>query len=159
MAGEEGLEPPTPGFGDRCSNQLSYTPMRLLLTHRAVRRKAGACGRGSSRRHPPGGRPWRSYSYRAQFRGGRPERPRFECFRASRPARIFPLAPKVRTSRKPRRLAKPLEVDHREPAGPANVHRAEEKDEDGHRDNGVMGRRRLGGYDDVLAKATDKQIC
>src|SRR5271166_3807574 len=27
MAGEEGLEPPTPGFGDRCSNQLSYTPM------------------------------------------------------------------------------------------------------------------------------------
>ena len=26
MAGEEGLEPPTPGFGDRCSNQLSYTP-------------------------------------------------------------------------------------------------------------------------------------
>ncbi len=22
----EGLEPPTPGFGDRCSNQLSYTP-------------------------------------------------------------------------------------------------------------------------------------
>jgi hypothetical protein len=28
MAGEEGLEPPTPGFGDRCSNQLSYTPTR-----------------------------------------------------------------------------------------------------------------------------------
>lgn len=26
MAGVEGLEPPTPGFGDRCSNQLSYTP-------------------------------------------------------------------------------------------------------------------------------------
>jgi|HubBroStandDraft_5_1064220.scaffolds.fasta_scaffold131351_3 hypothetical protein len=22
MAGEEGLEPPTPGFGDRCSNQI-----------------------------------------------------------------------------------------------------------------------------------------
>jgi hypothetical protein len=22
----EGLEPPTPGFGDRCSSQLSYTP-------------------------------------------------------------------------------------------------------------------------------------
>jgi hypothetical protein len=22
----EGLEPPTPGFGDRCSGQLSYTP-------------------------------------------------------------------------------------------------------------------------------------
>ena len=29
MAGEEGLEPPTPGFGDRCSNQLSYTPTKL----------------------------------------------------------------------------------------------------------------------------------
>jgi hypothetical protein len=22
LAGEEGLEPPTPGFGDRCSNQI-----------------------------------------------------------------------------------------------------------------------------------------
>jgi hypothetical protein len=31
LAGEEGLEPPTPGFGDRCSNQLSYTPTRELL--------------------------------------------------------------------------------------------------------------------------------
>lgn len=28
MAGVEGLEPPTPGFGDRCSDQLSYTPRR-----------------------------------------------------------------------------------------------------------------------------------
>src|SRR4051794_18948611 len=27
VAGVEGLEPPTPGFGDRCSNQLSYTPL------------------------------------------------------------------------------------------------------------------------------------
>jgi hypothetical protein len=27
MAGVEGLEPPTPGFGDRCSGQLSYTPI------------------------------------------------------------------------------------------------------------------------------------
>ena len=26
MAGVEGLEPPTPGFGDRCSSRLSYTP-------------------------------------------------------------------------------------------------------------------------------------
>jgi hypothetical protein len=25
-AGLEGLEPPTPGFGDRCSSQLSYRP-------------------------------------------------------------------------------------------------------------------------------------
>jgi hypothetical protein len=28
LAGVEGLEPPTPGFGDRCSSQLSYTPIR-----------------------------------------------------------------------------------------------------------------------------------
>jgi hypothetical protein len=28
LAGVEGLEPPTPGFGDRCSGQLSYTPSR-----------------------------------------------------------------------------------------------------------------------------------
>src|SRR3954471_22113331 len=34
LAGVEGLEPPTPGFGDRCSNQLSYTPPRALLTPR-----------------------------------------------------------------------------------------------------------------------------
>ena len=32
LAGVEGLEPPTPGFGDRCSSQLSYTPTE------------GACG-------------------------------------------------------------------------------------------------------------------
>jgi hypothetical protein len=31
LAGEEGLEPPTPGFGDRCSNQLSYTPTPRVL--------------------------------------------------------------------------------------------------------------------------------
>ena len=29
LAGVEGLEPPTPGFGDRCSDQLSYTPKPL----------------------------------------------------------------------------------------------------------------------------------
>ena len=28
LAGVEGLEPPTPGFGDRCSGQLSYTPFQ-----------------------------------------------------------------------------------------------------------------------------------
>src|SRR2546423_5865795 len=31
LAGVEGLEPPTPGFGDRCSSQLSYTPRRAAL--------------------------------------------------------------------------------------------------------------------------------
>lgn len=29
LAGVEGLEPPTPGFGDRCSSQLSYTPISV----------------------------------------------------------------------------------------------------------------------------------
>ena len=29
LAGVEGLEPPTPGFGDRCSSQLSYTPTAM----------------------------------------------------------------------------------------------------------------------------------
>ena len=49
VAGVEGLEPPTPGFGDRCSGQLSYTPnprprpcrsrdaTRLLKLHRRGR--------------------------------------------------------------------------------------------------------------------------
>ncbi len=27
LAGVEGFEPATPGFGDQCSNQLSYTPI------------------------------------------------------------------------------------------------------------------------------------
>src|SRR5205807_6065281 len=31
LAGVEGLEPPTPGFGDRCSSQLSYTPSQKQL--------------------------------------------------------------------------------------------------------------------------------
>jgi Protein of unknown function (DUF3828) len=31
LAGVEGVEPPTPGFGDRCSSQLSYTPRRCPI--------------------------------------------------------------------------------------------------------------------------------
>jgi hypothetical protein len=29
--GEAGLEPATPGFGDRCSSQLSYTPTNAIF--------------------------------------------------------------------------------------------------------------------------------
>ncbi len=29
LAGVAGLEPATPGFGDRCSSQLSYTPTKV----------------------------------------------------------------------------------------------------------------------------------
>src|SRR5579883_302644 len=36
LAGEEGLEPPTPGFGDRCSNQLSYTPTLSAFSRMAL---------------------------------------------------------------------------------------------------------------------------
>jgi hypothetical protein len=42
MAGVEGLEPPTPGFGDRCSSQLSYTP-------NARGNKGLACTRGRTK--------------------------------------------------------------------------------------------------------------
>src|SRR5439155_23558347 len=37
-AGPEGLEPPTPGFGDRCSTGLSYGPPRLGSTPSAETR-------------------------------------------------------------------------------------------------------------------------
>src|SRR6266566_8055626 len=43
LAGVEGLQPPTPGFGDRCSSQLSYTPIGALRQ----------CKLGA---HPTGGR-------------------------------------------------------------------------------------------------------
>jgi hypothetical protein len=32
LAGVEGLEPPTPGFGDQCSSHLSYTPIATILS-------------------------------------------------------------------------------------------------------------------------------
>src|SRR3954451_10912274 len=42
VAGVEGLEPPTPGFGDRCSSQLSYTPRRAAsLSHDRDRQRKG----------------------------------------------------------------------------------------------------------------------
>ena len=31
MAGQEGLEPPTVGFGDRCSSQLNYWPATIVV--------------------------------------------------------------------------------------------------------------------------------
>src|SRR5262245_50827723 len=36
VAGVEGLEPPTPGFGDRCSSQLSYTPTPAPSSNRTA---------------------------------------------------------------------------------------------------------------------------
>ena len=40
LAGVEGLEPPTPGFGDRCSSRLSYTPPRSTGRQRTAARNA-----------------------------------------------------------------------------------------------------------------------
>ena len=37
LAGVEGFEPTALGFGDRCSNQLSYTPVRAETCERAFR--------------------------------------------------------------------------------------------------------------------------
>ena len=37
LAGVEGLEPTTCGFGDRCSSQLSYTPLPALSLAMALR--------------------------------------------------------------------------------------------------------------------------
>ena len=36
LAGVEGLEPPTPGFGDQCSSHLSYTPITFILSRIAL---------------------------------------------------------------------------------------------------------------------------
>lgn len=47
LAGVEGLEPPTPGFGDRCSSRLSYTPAvtaRRRGSHAASRPRMQAPG-------------------------------------------------------------------------------------------------------------------
>lgn len=35
MAGAAGFEPATPGFGDRCSSQLSYAPMPLIIAKKS----------------------------------------------------------------------------------------------------------------------------
>jgi hypothetical protein len=42
VAGVKGLEPLTPGFGDRCSGQLSYTPIRDGMARQvAIYRRPG----------------------------------------------------------------------------------------------------------------------
>src|SRR6266704_678773 len=74
LAGQEGLEPPTAGFGDRDSSQLSYCPLRgsagmlplpdgeppeveVYVANRPrvePRRRLPACSRGRARRCPIG---------------------------------------------------------------------------------------------------------
>src|SRR4030081_1127638 len=51
LAGQEGLEPPTAGFGDRDSSQLSYCPVTAR-----PRRSASHDGRAGMHQ-PPGGPP------------------------------------------------------------------------------------------------------
>lgn len=43
LAGVEGLEPATPGFGDQCSSQLSYTPIAARFTIPRGRQKVNHC--------------------------------------------------------------------------------------------------------------------
>ena len=40
LAGQEGLEPPTCGFGDRCSAKLSYWPLSRLAPYLPFGRRA-----------------------------------------------------------------------------------------------------------------------
>ena len=57
LAGVEGLEPPTPGFGDRCSSQLSYTPAAgaapSTLSSRAASCQQVYCEPGRPRQSSP----------------------------------------------------------------------------------------------------------
>src|SRR5919198_5316551 len=54
LAGPEGLEPPTPGFGDRCSTKLSYGPMRDVVVGRTATRASIAERAGAKvSRTPP----------------------------------------------------------------------------------------------------------
>lgn len=38
MAGAAGFEPATPGFGDRCSSQLSYAPIGSIIAKNQLAR-------------------------------------------------------------------------------------------------------------------------
>ena len=56
LAGQEGLEPPTAGFGDRDSSQLSYCPLlclRLLCLRMVLclRMDPQACSRNLTENH------------------------------------------------------------------------------------------------------------
>src|SRR5437016_1843936 len=55
LAGAEGLEPPTAGFGDRCSTKLSYAPPAPGSSPEAGCTRASigtACGCGKGSRAP-----------------------------------------------------------------------------------------------------------
>src|SRR3972149_12104933 len=52
LAGVEGLEPLTPGFGDRCSDQLSYTPLAARLYIGPPRPALLPPTEGTARRRP-----------------------------------------------------------------------------------------------------------
>src|SRR6202007_449208 len=57
LAGQEGLEPPTTGFGDRDSGQLSYCPLPDGLTSIDLLKPSAAAGSPRAR-HSPCGRAW-----------------------------------------------------------------------------------------------------